>query len=51
MPVVEAACPETGNAEGTDSPVDNKITDAELLSSTSTESLLAVHKGVEHQLV
>lgn len=46
VPVVGASCPETGNAAGTDEAVDKRITDVELLSSTATETLTALHTGL-----
>ena len=45
VPVVGASCPETGNDAGTDNAVDKKITGVELLSSSATQSLTALHAG------
>lgn len=46
VPVEGDSCPETGNEAGTDNAVDKKITNVELLSSTATESLTALHAGL-----
>lgn len=50
VPVVGGSCPETGNADGTDSAVDKKITEVELMSSTIDEKLTANHGGVSHTI-
>lgn len=43
VPVEGGPCPKTGNDAGTDNAVDKIITEVELLSSTKTESLTALH--------